>query len=475
MGKVSAAKMLIAPHVLWIFWLGLLLSHDVARSIPHQNWELGATSDKLGSKGRSGTVFRKKLVLFLVDGLRWDYVEHGDYPAFREMAAHGVKADRLIPVFPSVSYPNWYSLVTGLYTESHGIVGNYMYDPVRRSYFRMAAPESFQPQWWNRAEPLWTRALRRNRTVAMFWWDGCQVDINGTRPQSCISYGGYSTKIDYQMDQKIRETVEGFKRDSLDLAMLYYEGPDAEGHRDGPQSYGIQTAVGKVDHYLRLLQKSLEQEGLLNQVNIVVVSDHGMTSTSPESTRHIDMDSLVNEQDVHVMLDKGPFAMLYPKPGREQEVMKSLFFHKTQGLRVFTKDTIPDEWHFKNSDRVAPIVMLADEGYYIMPFSNPMKTLPGNNGPSPGVHGYDPRMSDMWGIFYARGPAIRNDVRGTTVMRMVDVYNVLCYALGMEPGPNSGSWDHVKGFLEPSYDRHLYTHLQRSKRAARSSEKSSMT
>ncbi|XP_077538641.1 glycerophosphocholine cholinephosphodiesterase ENPP6-like isoform X2 [Haemaphysalis longicornis] len=456
MAKVGVAKLVLAPHVVSAFLLILLWSQEVARSMPPEQWDFSVGSDKRGSSGGYGTAFRKKLVVFLVDGLRWDYVDRGDYPGFREIAAQGVKADRLVPVFPSVSYPNWYSLATGLYTEDHGIVGNYMYDPARQSYFRMAAPESFQPHWWNRAEPLWTRALRRNRTVAMFWWDGCQVDINGTRPQSCIPYGGYSTKIDYQMDQKILETVEGFKRDSLDLAMLYYEGPDAEGHRDGPQSYGIQTTVGKVDHYLRLLQKSLEQEGLLNQVNIVVVSDHGMTRTSPDSTRHIDMDSLVNDQDVHVMLDKGPFAMLFPKPGREQEVLKSLFFHKTQGLRVFTKETIPEEWHFKNSDRVAPIVLVADEGYYIMPFSNPTKTLPGNNGPSPGVHGYDPRMSDMWGIFYARGPAIRPGVKGTTVMRMVDVYNVMCYALGMEPGPN--------------YDHYLFSHLQRAKRAAPRSE-----
>ncbi|XP_077486086.1 glycerophosphocholine cholinephosphodiesterase ENPP6-like isoform X2 [Amblyomma americanum] len=330
------------------------------------------------SDAHGGNLFRKKLVVFLADGLRWDYVDRARYPGFNLMATHGVRAGRLMPVFPSVSYPNWYSLVTGLYTEKHGILGNYMYDPATRSYFRMSAPESFHPRWWTRAEPLWTRALRRNRTVAMFWWDGCQVDINGTRPQSCSPYGGYSTKIDRQMEQKIQETVVAFKRDALDLAMFYYEGPDAEGHRNGPDSDGIESAVGKVDHYLWNLQMGLEREGLSDQVNIVVVSDHGMTRTNPEASHHIYMDSLVNERDVYIMLDKGPFAMLHPQAGSVNAVMKQLLQKKQRGLRVFTKDTVPEEWHFKNNELVAPIVLVAETGYCIMPFSllTSSRTLP---------------------------------------------------------------------------------------------------
>lgn len=408
---------------------------------------------------RNENIFRRKLVVFLADGLRWDYVNRARYPGFNLIAAHGVRAGRLMPVFPSVSYANWYSLVTGLYTEKHGILGNYMYDPATGAYFRMSAPESFHPRWWTRAEPLWTRALRRNRTVAMFWWDGCQVDINGTRPQSCSPYGGYSTKIDREMDQKIQETVSAFKRDALDLAMFYYEGPDAEGHRNGPDSHGIQFAVSKVDRYLWDLQMALEREGLSNQVNIVVVSDHGMTRTNPEASHHIDMDALVNERDVYVMLDKGPFAMLYPQAGKESAVMKQLFFKKPRGLRVFTKDAIPDEWHFKNNELVAPIVLVAEEGYYIMPFRNPTKTIPGNHGPSPGIHGYDPVMPDMWGIFYARGPAVRRGSAGPSMIRMVDVYNVLCFMLGIYPAANSGAWNDVRTFLERNYDALLYDRI----------------
>ncbi|KAL1476526.1 hypothetical protein MTO96_036437 [Rhipicephalus appendiculatus] len=177
-----------------------------------------------------------------------------------------------------------------------------------------------------------------------------------------------------------------------------------------------------------------------------------MTRTSPESTRHIDMDALVNERDVHIMLDKGPFAMLHPKPGREREVLKNLLIKKPKGLSVFTKETLPDEWHFKNNELVAPIVLVAQQGHYIMPFKNPKKTLPGNNGPSPGVHGYDPMMPDMWGIFYARGPAIYGGNGGPSLVRMVDIYNLMCYMLGMDPAPNSGSWNLLKGFVNPRYD-----------------------
>ncbi|KAL3224292.1 hypothetical protein MRX96_049558 [Rhipicephalus microplus] len=130
----------------------------------------------------------------------------------------------------------------------------------------MSSPGSFHPRWWSRAEPLWMRALRRNRTVAMYWWDGCQVSINGTRPQRCTPYGGYSTQIDHLMNEKIGEVVGAFKKNALDLAMLYYEGPDAEGHRNGPESEGTYDAVKKVDQYLWNLQLSLQREDLLEEV-----------------------------------------------------------------------------------------------------------------------------------------------------------------------------------------------------------------
>ncbi|KAH7937279.1 hypothetical protein HPB49_009974 [Dermacentor silvarum] len=382
--------------------LCFILSRHGGQPVTHGN-ELRSL-ERSKPSGSFQPVFRKKLIVFLADGLRWDYVDRADYPGFRLLEKLGVRAERLLPVFPSVSYPNWYSLATGLYTEDHGILGNYMYDAKTNSYFTMSSPESFHPRWWTRAEPLWTRALRRNRTVAMFWWDGCQVSINGTRPQSCTPYGGYSTEIDHLMNQRIGEAVNAFKTGRLDLAMFYYEGPDAEGHRNGPDSEGIEDAVRKVDRYLWNLQMGLQREGLLEEVNIVVVSDHGMTRTSPESTHHIDMDALVNERDVHIMLDKGPFAMLHPKPGREHEVLKSLLMKKPKGLNVFTKDNIPDEWHFRNNELVAPIVLLAQE-------------------------------------------AIHAGIGGPSLIRMVDVYNLMCYMLGMDPAPNSGSWKHVMRFV----------------------------
>ncbi|KAL1437669.1 hypothetical protein MTO96_048697 [Rhipicephalus appendiculatus] len=294
----------------------------------------------------------------------------------------------------------------------------------------------------------------------MYWWDGCQVSINGTKPQRCIPYGGYSTKIDQLMKHKILGVVRAFKKNALDLAMLYYEGPDAEGHSNGPDSQGTDNAVRKVDQYLWDLQTALEIEGLLNEVNIVVVSDHGMTRVGPKSTRLIRMDDLVNERDVHIMLDKGPFAMLHPKPGREKKVLMNLFMKKPKGLKVFTKQSLPDEWHFKNNELVAPIVLVAQEGHYILPFVNPKKTLPGNHGPPTGVHGYDPMMPDMWGIFYARGPAVQGGKGGPNTVRMVDIYNLMCYMLGIEPAPNSGSWSELKRFVNPKYDPVMYDRLK---------------
>ncbi|KFM82403.1 Ectonucleotide pyrophosphatase/phosphodiesterase family member 6, partial [Stegodyphus mimosarum] len=134
----------------------------------------------------------EKVILVLVDGVRWDYLNDSSYVGFKRMADNGVKAEYVTPVFPSNSYPNWYTIVTGLYPENHGIVQNYMYDTERDDLFLMALhSNASHPHWWNDAEPIWVTAEKRDLKSAVYWWDGCQVLIQGKKPTKCEEYANY--------------------------------------------------------------------------------------------------------------------------------------------------------------------------------------------------------------------------------------------------------------------------------------------
>lgn len=404
---------------------------------------------------------QKKVLLFLVDGLRWDYIEERRHHGFWTTGRLGVRADHLTPVTPTVSYPNWYSLVTGLYTEDHGIVGNYMYNPHRDAYFSMSSRGSMEPHWWNQAEPIWIKALRQNLTVAMHWWDGCQVDFDGTRPNICTGYKGTWSTVNTEMLDVVEKSLVDMKKGFLDFGMFYYEGPDSKGHAYGPDSPTARKTVDEFDRILDSVHAQLRRLDIENQVNIVIVSDHGMTKTRKEDLKMIYMDRLVNADDVHIMLDKGPFSMLVPKSGKVMEVYQSIKEKQVEGLRVYLKEEIPETWRLKKNRNVSPIVLMADVGYYIMPFSDPEKSLPGPGQSPAGSHGYDSSFPDMWGIFYASGPAILHSSRKVPALVMVDVYNVLCYMLGMVPRRNSGSWDRIESFVNPAYDPSLYDVLQK--------------
>lgn len=417
---------------------------------------LAACNGVEGAKKR-----QPKVLLFLVDGLRWDYIDERRHHGFWTTGMLGVRADHLTPVTPAISYPNWYSLVTGLYTEDHGIVGNYMYDPQRDAYFTMSSSESMDPQWWNQAEPLWVTALRRNKTVAMHWWDGCQVDFNGTRPNVCTGYKGTWSRVNSEMRDLVEKSLVAMKKGFLDMAMFYYEGPDSKGHGYGPDSMTTRKAVDEFDWILDSVHTQVRRLGIIDQVNIVIVSDHGMTKTTNEDIKTIDMDSLLNADDVHIMLDKGPFSMLFPKADKVMQVYHSLKRKQVEGFRVYLKEEIPDAWRFKRNRNVGPILLVADVGYYIVPFGNPEKSLPGPGRPPSGTHGYASSFPDMWGIFYGSGPAIVPSSGRVPALIMVDVYNVLCYMLGLEPKRNSGSWARVESFLDPAYDPALYETLRK--------------
>ncbi|XP_065304566.1 glycerophosphocholine cholinephosphodiesterase ENPP6-like isoform X2 [Dermacentor albipictus] len=390
---------------------------------------------------------RPRVVLILVDGVRWDYLSEADLPGFGELAKTGVKAEYVVPIMPANSYPNWYSIVTGLYGERHGFVQNYMYDEKHDDFFTMAPnPNASNPHWWNHAEPVWVTAEKNGLRTAMYWWDGCQVEIRGVKPTKCIQYRDYWQWPTVENDTKaaLSEIVDNFKQNKLDFALVYYEAVDAEGHGSGPDSMERRRALKSADNVIKHLLDEAKRQNIRDQLSLIVVSDHGMTDTTEGKFELIDIEPHIDANDIHSMLDGGSFAMLRPHPDKIEKIYAKLKSLNIKGLNVFKREELPELYHLKETYLTQPIVLTADPGYQIKKLQGTDKQVPQSSRIYKGNHGYDPmKLEDMRAIFLATGPGLKQGFQGGPV-RMVDHYNVICRQLGIQPLENSGSQDSVR-------------------------------
>ncbi len=377
------------------------------------------------------------VLLVSLDGFRWDYPALYETPTLDSIAARGVHAEALVPVFPTKTFPNHYTQVTGLYPEHHGIVANTMHDPRMDASFSLGNQEAIEdPRWWG-GEPLWVTAEEQGQIAATYFWPGSEAPIGGVRPTYWKTYDG-----DVSGEARVRQVL-----DWLDLPpgerptfiTLYLSRVDHAGHVHGPRSDEVAEAVREVDTLLGRLLDGLAARGLTDEVNLIVTSDHGMTPTSPE--RVVMLDEYVDLANVEIVA-YSPVLMLYAEAGQEEDVIENL--RRAPHLTVYRKENVPEVFHFADHPRVPPIIAIADEGWSI--------TTRGYYAENPerfdgGGHGYDHRLTSMHGIFYARGPAFTN---GKTVapFSSVHLYDLIAHLLGLDPAPNDGSLDSVRVVLK---------------------------
>lgn len=396
---------------------------------------------------------RLKLIVVLVQGVRADYVDHEVHTGFERLARAGVRAEYVLPVFPSSPYPNAYSIATGLFPESHGIVDDYMYDSERREFFLGLPHEhAASAHWWDLAEPVWLAAERRRLRSAVYWWPGCEVALNETRPAICMPHrsphGWHALDADFR--RKLDEVLEVFDTDELSLAMLYYGAVAYAGHFRGPESKERHKALLEFDNHLNYLLDKLEALNLTEKVTLMVVSDHGIANTSPDSTTPIHLEKY--SPFIKYMLNFGSHAMVLPRNDMFLPLRRTLLDAHIEGLQVYTKEELPDRYHVKHSSRVLPLYLLTTPKYFILPLGESSKTKLNHKKKFLGYHGYDPELPQMRTIFYAQGPGIkRNHVLKPLVN--VDHYNFMCRALGLDPRPNNGSWYRMnEGLVESGLD-----------------------
>jgi predicted AlkP superfamily pyrophosphatase or phosphodiesterase len=383
------------------------------------------------------------VVLVSIDGWRADYFGRFHPPALAGLAGRGVRAKGLIPQFPSKTFPNHYTLVTGLRLANHGIVSNNMVAPDIEGRFSMSNREVLaDPRWWG-GEPIWNTAERQGKIAAALFWPGSETAINGHRAT-------YWMKFDDNMPHPARiarvlgwlSLPEG-KRPSL--LTLYFSDVDTAGHIYGPDSAEVREAALRVDRSIGDLVKGVAAKGLADRVNYVVVSDHGMARVSRD--RMIVLDDYVDPSTVDV-LDWSPVLALSPKDGDVDRLYAALK-GRHPALEVYRNAEIPARYgRLAGHPRVPAIMGIAKEGWYItsrreLAHWNEPGTLITN-----GAHGYDPKNESMWGLFIASGPRLRPG-RVVKPFENIHVYDLLCALLGVAPAENDGDPGVTRGLLRP--------------------------
>ena len=259
------------------------------------------------------------LILISIDGYRADYLRRGLSPNLVSLAADGVRAQALKPAFPTLTFPNHYTIVTGLYPDHHGIVANRMLDPDNGKRFVSSDTQlAGDPQWWG-GEPLWVGVERQGKHAATMFWPGSDYQIDGVRPEHWQTFDRH-VSADARVDQVLR-WLDLPAEQRPDFVTLYFDQVDHEAHDFGPISKQTDAALALVDVALGRLLDGLRQRHLENSANLVIVSDHGMTATSTERT--IVLDDVVDLNDIDLIND-GVFTGLAAKPGREAQVENSL-------------------------------------------------------------------------------------------------------------------------------------------------------
>jgi predicted AlkP superfamily pyrophosphatase or phosphodiesterase len=389
-------------------------------------WAATAAQDRTATGRIAPTV-----ILISFDGWRWDYDTKAPAPNLRSLMARGVRAENLIPSFPSKTFPNHYTIVTGLYPGHHGVVANVIRDPQTGRTFRMtSAREVRDPMWWG-GEPIWVTAERQRQATASMFWVGSEAPIGGLQPSYWKPYDE-SVPANARVDQVLR-WLDLPAAERPTFLTLYFEDTDSAGHDHGPESAAVRDAIRRADGYLGRLLRGLERRRLSDAVNIVVVSDHGMAAV--DASRVVVLDDYVSLDDVEVV-DINPTLGLFPRAGREDAVLRALVQAHPR-LSVYRKSETPVRWHYRDHPRIPPIVGVADEGWQIALRSTVRDVIAGRIRALGGQHGYDPMLMSMRGIFVAAGPAFRS---GATVppLENVHVYNALAQVLRLMPVPNDG-------------------------------------
>jgi len=386
---------------------------------------------------------RAIVVLISIDGFRWDYLDRFNPPTLRRLAAEGVQADGLIPQFPSKTFPNHYTIVTGLTLAHHGIISNNIRDAAIPGQFTLSNREvQADPRWWG-GEPIWNTAQRQGRKAAAMFWPGSESLIGGRQATYWLPFDD-----DMPNSERVKRVLGWLtlpENERPSFLTLYFSDVDNAGHRSGPDAEETRDAVLSVDKEIGDLVSGVKGAALDDRVHYVIVSDHGMAALSPD--RIIVLDDLI-DVDTADVVDWAPVLALTPNDGNVEKMYAALK-DKHPALAVYKRSEIPPEYGLAGHPRLPAIFAIAKEGWYIASkrdvarWGEPNRRAPG------GTHGYDARAQSMHGLFIANGPRIRHGLKFKP-FENIHIYEFMCAILGLQPAKNDGDPAVTRDMLLPT-------------------------
>lgn len=375
------------------------------------------------------------LILISIDGFRADYFEKYKHPTLTALAGEGVRAQWLTPSYPSLTFPNHYTIATGLYPEHHGIIANDFYDPDFDGTFSMNKRAEVQNgRWWG-GEPIWITAEKQGQRAAAVFWPGSEAEIGGMRPTYWRPFENALPDSD-RVDSLLALLDLPVSQRPTFLT-LYFSDVDHEGHEHSPDSVEVAQAITVVDGALERLVRGLRARNINEKVNIIVVSDHGMAPAAP--TDVVILDDYFQTEFAQRITWGHQVTNVFPKTGAEQALWDSIRRAELPHARCYHKQDIPARFHYQASRRIAPIVCMADEGWRMFSRQAYAAELEKPNRPRHmiGAHGYDNQLPSMRALFIARGPAFKHGVV-IDPFPNVNVYPIMTSVLGLAPAKNEG-------------------------------------
>ncbi|RZP30568.1 alkaline phosphatase family protein [bacterium] len=372
------------------------------------------------------------VLLISMDGFRYDYLEKAYTPNFDKIVKTGASAKALVPIFISKTFPNHYSIATGMYAENHGLIANSFYAPDLDKTYSIRDRKAVENGQFYDGEPIWVTAENQGVKTASYFWVGSEASINGVQPTYWKRYdqkASFESRIDtvmtwfsYPIKQRPR------------LALLYFHEPDGTGHEYGPNSPEIVMQIERLDNVLGNLISKINKLDISSKLNIIIVSDHGMTDVYPENS--IDLSSYTDLSLLSVS-GAGPTVFI---SSDSKKLLKNAYndLKSINNANIYWKNKIPKRFHYRNHVRIPDILVLADEGWSLMPLGH------GSYNPK-GSHGYDNLLDNMKAIFIANGPSFKSGYKREE-FENIHIYPLVAHILGIKP------YEKIDGDLETVKD-----------------------
>ncbi|MCB0558146.1 MAG: alkaline phosphatase family protein [Lewinellaceae bacterium] len=380
------------------------------------------------------------VILISCDGFRYDYVERFRPPHLLQFIEEGVRAASMISSFPSKTFPNHYTIATGMYPEHHGLVDNTFYDPERQDLYKISKRDAVEDGSWYKGTPLWVNAEQNGMVSASYFFVGSEADIQGVRPSYFFPYEG-STPNEKRVQQVLDWLALPEPR-RPHMITLYFSDMDDAGHRYGPSDdEHIGAALLALDQVLGKLFKGVKATGL--PVNIIIVSDHGMADVTPDKLINIDP---LEQEEQYRIANNGALAHVYLEQGADREAAYRFLQARETHFRVYKIENFPFYRSCKENPRLGDFILLPEYGSYL---SNSRRIAQARQGnfQQGGEHGFNPEFLEMHAIFYANGPAFKKGV-SIPSFRNIHIYPIVCRILGLPiPEGIDGRVEVLEGIL----------------------------